>query len=237
MLEQLLLVFGEFLRRHRLHCHPDVTAAAPRHVGHALAAQAEGRAGLRAFGNLDGLVAVNAMHLDLAAECERREREGHGAVQVVAVALEELVVLHEDHHVEIAGRTALGARFAFAGQAQALSGGNPGRNLHRQLARLLNRAAAPAGLAGLGDHLAGAAALAASARHGEEALLKADLAGAAAAWAGGRRGAGRRAGSLAGVAGFLARDLDVRLDALGRLLELDLEVVAEVGAALRSAAA
>ncbi len=41
---------------------------------------------------------------------------------------------------------------------------------------------------------------------------------------------------LAGLAGFLARDLDRRLGAFRRFLERDLEVVAEVGAALRSAA-
>ncbi len=39
------------------------------------------------------------------------------------------------------------------------------------------------------------------------------------------------------VAGFVPRNLDAGLDALGRLLELDLEVVAKIGAALRTGAA
>ena len=43
----------------------------------------------------------------------------HRAVQVVAVALEELVLAHEDDDVEIAGRAAERARFAFAGAGAA----------------------------------------------------------------------------------------------------------------------
>ena len=46
----------------------------------------------------------------------------------------------------------------------------------------------------------------------------------------------RGAGALAGFAGFLARDLDRRFGAGGRFLERDLEVVAQVRAALRTAA-
>ena len=49
-------------------------------------------------------------------------------------------------------------------------------------------------------------------------------------------GARRGAVALAGVAGLVPRNLDVGLDALRRLLELDLEVVAKIGAALRAGA-
>ena len=49
-----------------------------------------------------------------------------------------------------------------------------------------------------------------------------------------RAGSGTRA--LAGLAGLLARDLDRRLGAGGGLLEGDLEVVAQIGTALRPAA-
>ena len=48
---------------------------------------------------------------------------------------------------------------------------------------------------------------------------------------------GSGAVALAGFAGLVARNLDAGLDALRRLLELDLEVVAKVGAALRAGAA
>ena len=103
LLEQLLLFLGQALRRHALHGDHQVAVAAARNVRHALAAQAEGRAGLRAFRDLDGFVAIDARDLDLRAERERRERQRHAAVQVVAVALKELMLLDEDDDVEIAG--------------------------------------------------------------------------------------------------------------------------------------
>src|SRR5829696_5436524 len=68
LLEQLLLFLRQLLRCDRLDGHEQITVAAARHVGHTLAAQAERGAGLRALGNLDGLVAVDARHLDLGSE-------------------------------------------------------------------------------------------------------------------------------------------------------------------------
>ena len=77
----------------------------------------------------------------------------------------------------------------------------------------------------------------AGARHGEESLLISQLAGAAALRAGDRLGAGRCAVAFAGLAGFVAGNLDVGFNTLCRLLELDLEVVAKIRAALRAGAA
>ena len=75
-----------------------------------LAAQPQRRAGLRALGDLDRLLAVERRHLDLAAERQRREVHRNLAEQIDAVAPEELVLLHVDDDVEIAGRTAGRAR-------------------------------------------------------------------------------------------------------------------------------
>jgi hypothetical protein len=158
-------------------------------------------------------------------------------VQVVAVTLEELVLAHVDDDVEIAGRAAKRSRFAFAGESEALTSGDARGNLHRELAMLLLGAGALAVRARLGDDLAGAAALAAGARDREEPLLVTQLAGAPALRAGRRGSAGSGAVAFAGLAGFVTRDLDMRLDALGRLLEFDFEVVTQIGAALRAGAA
>src|SRR5262249_57928366 len=65
----------------------------------------------------------------------------------------------------------------------------------------------------------------------EEALLERDLARAPARAAGDGAGARRAPAAVTGRAGLGARDLDVGLRAEGRLLEGQLEVVAEVGAA------
>src|SRR5687767_7957861 len=207
--------------------------AAAGNIRHPLAAQLEGRAGLRTFRNLEQLVAVEARHLDLAAERQCREGERDGAEQIVAIALEELVLADEDDHVEIAGRAAEGAGFPFAGETKALARGNAGGDLHRQLAHLLHGPFAAAGGAGLGDHFARAATLPARARHGKKSLLVPQLAGAAALRTCRRRRSGSGAVAVAGFAGFVPRNLDAGLGALRRLLELDLEVVAQVGAALR----
>src|SRR6185295_16729597 len=142
-----------------------------------------------------------------------------------------------DDDVETPGRAAAGAGFAFILEPQLLPGGDPRGDLDGDLAIARDPAGAAAGLARLRDDLAGAAALRAGARHREEALLKADLALAFALRTGARRRSRRRAGAVARPAIFLARNLDRRLGAARRLLEADLEVVAQVGSALRAAAA
>ena len=71
----------------------------------------------------------------------------------------------------------------------------------------------------------------------QEAPLCPDLAGAVAPRAHGWRAAVGRAGTGAGLAALLAGDLDCRLHALRRFPERDFEVVAQIGAALRTAAA
>ena len=142
-----------------------------------MALHLERGAGLRPFGYLHGLVTIDARHRDVAAQRQRREGEWHFAVQVVAVTLEELVLGDVNDDVEIAGRPALRAGLALAGEAQALTGGDARRNLDRELPLLLGRALAAARGARLGDDLAGAAALTAGAGDGEEPLLVAELPG------------------------------------------------------------
>src|SRR5205085_2234520 len=72
--------------------------------------------------------------------------------------------------------------------------------------------------------------------HGNEAVLADDLSAAMAAWA--RRGPGAGLGALAGAAPALFErgHLDFRADAEDRVLEVDLEIVADILAALRAIA-
>jgi hypothetical protein len=51
-------------------------------------------------------------------------------VQVVAVALEDLVLLDADLDVQVAGRAAVGARLAVAGRADAHAFVDAGGDLH-----------------------------------------------------------------------------------------------------------
>src|SRR4051812_1369789 len=239
LLEQLLLVAGQLLWRDHLHRHEQVTAvpaAAVRHVGHPFAAQAEDGARLRALGDREGLLAVQRRNGDLAAERQRREVDRDLAVKVVPVALEELVVLDVDHHVQVPGRAAIGSGFAFARKPQTLAAGNAGGNADGDLAILLDAAAAPARRARIRDDAAGAAALAAGPRDREEPLLVAELPTSLALRARRRLRTGGRAAAAARVARFLARKLDRGFRLLGGFHEGDLEVVPQIGAALRPAA-
>src|SRR5206468_1834254 len=82
----------------------------------------------------------------------------------------------------------------------------------------------------------GPAALRARGRHREESLLAADLSLPAAQRADDGRAARRRARSAAAFARFLPRNLDRRFGAASGVFERNLEVVAQIGAALRATA-
>src|SRR5262249_28323988 len=142
---------------------------------------------------------------------------------------------HLDDDVQMSGRTTGDTGFTLSLQPELLASGDACGNLHRDfpLARHVSRTAAA--LTRLGNHAPRAAALRAGAGHDQKTALRPDLTGAVAARA--RRRAGARGGARA-VAGFallLPRNLDDRFRAVRGFLKRDLEVVAEIGAALRPA--
>ena len=157
-------------------------------------------------------------------------------MQVVAITLEELVILHLNDDVQVALLAAGASVLPLAGEAKPLAGCDAGGNLDRELPLLVDAPGTATGGARLGDDLSRSAALAARARHGEEALLVSQLAASMTRRARRRSGPLRRAGALARFAQLGAGNLDRRFGAARRLLEGDLEVVPEVGPALRAAA-
>src|SRR5437764_13673472 len=86
----------------------------------------------------------------------------------------------------------------------------------------------------MGDDAADAATLRARLRDDHEPGLPPNLPLAPAHRTGFRRSAWGCAGPVARLAGFFARNLDVRFRAARRFLERDLQVVAQVCAALRT---
>ena len=230
--------FVSFFGVDDVHGDVQVAAAAPGDARHPLAAQPEDVAALRALRHRERLVAVERRHLHLAAE--RGDREG-------------------DRAPGRTGRRRRAGRPSVPARGRRRRGRPAGRRRCRPRPRRSRRSrwpvAMPAGIftvslrcraitplpvalgARLGDDAPGAAALAAGLRDGEEALLVADLAAAAALRADGRRAARARRpmprhvshGSWRGI--WMVVSMPVR-----RLLERDLEVVAQVGAALRAAA-
>jgi hypothetical protein len=158
------------------------------------------------------------------------------AVEIVAFAMEERVLLHVNNDVEVARRATLAAVLALAVQAEPLPGRDTRGNLDGQRALAADPSGAATGLARLGDRLSRPAAVRARSRDGQKTLLITELAGTAAL--GARFGPGARGGSGArtGFARLLARNLNRRFRPGCRFLERDFEVVPQVGAALRTTA-
>src|SRR6185312_5570324 len=230
--QQFLLALGEVDRR--LDHHLDIHVAARRRAqhGHALAAQAELVAALRAGGHVDlGAGAIDGRYLDGAAERRGRHGDRHAAMDVGAVALEDAVRLDREEDVKVARRAAAHAGLALAGQADARAVLDAGRNVDGQRLLLAHAALAAAVPARILDDAAGAVAGGAGALDGEEALLRPDAAGAVAGRAVDRLRARRRTAPAAGVARRQRRHAHIRLLALEGLLERDFEIVAQVVAA------
>src|SRR6185437_13429892 len=117
--KKFLLLLRELLRCRHADLHKQIAFAALVQVWNALGAQLKGLAALRALGNLQRRRAFEGLNLQLCAQRGLRERDGHHAVQVVAVALKELVRLHAEDHIQIAGRPAEASCFALALVANA----------------------------------------------------------------------------------------------------------------------
>src|SRR5579871_281354 len=237
--QQFLLPFVELDRR--LDRDLDVEIAlhpAAAHHRHAFAAQAELPARLCPLGNIHlRAPTVQCRHFERAAERRADERHRAPAIKIMTVALEDRMRRERDEDVEIARGSAIEARLAFAGEADARAFLDAGGDVDLERAFLLHLARAAAGFARRAHVTAGAAAIGAGAFDGEEALLGADLAHARAGRALLGLGARRRTRAAAAFARDRARDLDLRGAAREGFFERDGEIVAEIGAAILPARA
>ncbi len=143
---------------------------------------------------------------------------------------------HGDEDIKVARAAALIARLAFAGQADAHAGFHARRDLHRQLARLAHLAGTRTGVTRMRDHLAAAGTARTGPLHGEDALLGAHAANAAAITAGAEICARFRADAVAGRAGLARGNRDLRILAAKGVFQRDRHVVAQIRTALRTAA-
>src|SRR5437763_918441 len=119
LLQQLALVLGELHRRLHRDVAIEVAGVGRTHALDALAAQAELLARLRAFGDVDRRLAIERRHVDLSAQRRARDAHRDHAVQVVAVPLEDRVLLQPDLDEQVARRPAVRARLAVARAADA----------------------------------------------------------------------------------------------------------------------
>ena len=104
----------------------------PLSIGHTLAADAQRRAGLGAFGHFQNMLAFQRGNNDFRAQRSLRKRDRDNAVQIVSLPLEEGMLLHVQDHIQVAGRATVKAAFAVSREANAGSvfdsGGNFGVN-------------------------------------------------------------------------------------------------------------
>ncbi len=128
LLHQLALFARELAWSEYAHMVVQVATAAAMRIGKAFALDAEDRTALRALRNLQPLFASKAGHLEFRTERSLRDAQRNCAVEVRAAPLKEGVLLHFENDVEIAGRSAVGARFAFALYAKARASVDAGRN-------------------------------------------------------------------------------------------------------------
>src|SRR5687767_320870 len=120
LLEQLFLLGREIGRRLDVDLDVHVAALRRAHDRHALAAQAELVVALGAGRDVDARhLAIERRHLDVAAERGLHHRDRHAAMDVGALALEELVAAHRQEYVEIARRAAARTGLALAAEADA----------------------------------------------------------------------------------------------------------------------
>src|SRR5690606_35935731 len=230
--QQFALALGQIDRRLQHHPAQQITrlTAADRH--HALATQAEQFAGLGPLRNLQLYPTIQRGHFQLATQSRVGKTDRHLTVQVLAVTLEDLVLAYRHHHVQVAGGTAIDAGLPFTGQADAIATVHARRHLHRQGLVFLYPPLTMAIATGIGNHLPRAMTTRAGLLHGEETLLHAHLAMAATGGTGRRAGALLRTAAITGLAADQSRHLDGDGGPAYRLLQLQLQGIAQVAAAL-----
>src|SRR5574344_863155 len=226
--QQLALVFGEFDRRFHHDVAVQIARVAGAHALDALAAQAELLARLRAFGDVDGSLARQGGHFNLTTKRSGDEAPRHLAVQIVAIALKDVVRLDADFDVQVARRATVDAGLAIARGANAHAAVDARRDFDFQRLVALYLALAVAAGAGLGNDLARAPAVRAGLLHAEKALAHLHRAIAAAGAAGFGLGAGFGTAAVAGVAGVPAGDANFGRFTLGRLFQRDFHGVRQV---------
>src|SRR6516165_9473305 len=236
--QQVPLLFGELLGSFDHHLDIHVAALARTEHWHAFAGEAEAAAGLRALRHFHfGLGTVDRRHFEFAAERSGHHGNRNAAVQVGAFALEERMRADRQEYVEITGRPAAHAGFALAGEPDAGAILDPRRNIHRQRALPGDAPRTGARCAWRVDRLAAAVTIRAGAFEREKALGVTHPAVAAAHRTSLRLGPGFAAGAGTGFAGHRGWNADLRSFAVEGLLEGNLHVVTQIGAALAAAGA
>src|ERR1039458_112131 len=234
-LMQLRLLRTVQMRRHLdLDANVQIALAIALQIFHAAAFESQQRAGLRAGGNFDRRTAFERRHFNLRAQRGLHKTHGNFAEQIVAVARKNFVALDVQENIQIAGRPAAKTGLAVALRTQTRSALDARRNAQLDLGRALFFAVAVTRLARFFEQAALAFAMRARLRDAENAARRQHLAASAAGRAGFQFGARLRAGAVAGFALVELRDGNFLFTAERGFFQRDLQVVAQIVAALRA---
>ena len=228
LFHQLALVFGELDRCFHRHVAIQVARIAGPHAFDALAAQPEGFAVLRAFGNVDAGFAAQGGHVNFATQRGRTHVDGHLAVQIVAITLEDVVLAQPDLDEQVACRATVVSGFTVARAADAHAIVDACGNLDFEGLVFLDLALAIAGHAGLGNDLARAVAVRAGLLHAEKPLAHLHRARTVAGRAGFGRCTGLGSCAVAGFALVPGWNADLRFFARSRFFQGDFHRVRQV---------
>src|SRR5262245_28271336 len=174
-------------------------------------------------GNADHRRSVDGGNLHLGPEGGLREGDGDGAENLVAGAREEGVRIDLDLDVEITRSAAERARRALAGEPDARSGVDAGRDVHADALPARRLASAAASPAGLFLQLAAPSAGGALGGEADASAAALDLSGPFAVGAGARPGRAHAAAAAASLAGGFTLQLQRGLDPLEGVEEADAE--------------
>ena len=234
--QQFALALTQFPGCLYSHLDKKIAFTVPVEYRHAFAPYAKRGSRLRAFGDLQLVFSFKRRNHNLDAERSLRKRNRNHAVQVVALALKEGVLLDMQDYIQVTGRPAKRARLAQAVETNSRAVLHSRRDLGFDRALAQQAAFAFALRAGIGDHTARALAGWAGSSDAKKALLIPDLASATARPASNCSFAGRRTVSAAPVAGLMAADIHLLLGAEDRFIKFKVQVFAKIGSALGAAA-
>ena len=193
-----------------------------------LAAQPEGLAGLSTLGHFHLGTPSQRGHFDLTPQRSGGELDRNFTVQIIAIALEHAVRLDLDFNEQVTRRTTIDPGLTVAARADPHALINSSRDFHFERLILARSAHPFASGAGIGNDPTRTMAMRTGLLNREESLLDAHRPPTTARAARLRLGSGFGAAALAGLTALPTRHTNLRLVAIGSLLERDLHRVAQI---------
>src|SRR5690606_36469984 len=178
--------------------------------------------------------AIQGRHFQLTAQCGINDTDGHIAIQVTAIAVEQVVLAHTDLYVQITGRASHRAGLTFARQTNPITSIHTRRDFHRQRFGFFFHATAMTAAARVFNNGALTTTARAGLLYSKKALLHTDLPLPMTGGAGFRLGAGFGASAVAGITSRQGWNTDFLLHPTHRFFQRQLHGVAQIGTALRA---